>query len=537
MKTMKKTIFFALAAALFASYSCVNDRGNYDYAEPGAFFVDTTGLTADMTRSLVQFEELAITPNLVFEGDESQLEHTWLIYRDAYEQKSEPVPEQFNGGPTLALPMAYNPDKYYVQYVAHDPASDRSAQMRWRVELTAADAVGSGLLVYYREDGLGDCDLIKTSLFDVNVTEDEVARNLYSTANPSRPITSELVACGSYDILDLGTGATGSWITLLWADGGGRLNFENMTLSDNLRAFTLEDTPITAPTFYSTRYDFTYYSYGYFMSKNVEIMINDGKAYVNPLYGVMYMGPLGVNDGSSYRATHAIISTWGPNRIFWDAENKRFLCSPYNGGILSPVNANSEPYFDFDNVNKEMIAMDHGFGPEVAGNASTGYGVMRNLTDDGKRYLYIWQMTANITADFTQSGILDISGAPAITSAEHFAFSNRGPVMFYAGGDMIGQIEYNHLATPWSYSDSKQVWTAPMGEVITSMKFMKYPGVGLTARADDKYLLVATWNATTSEGKVHVLETNVSSGALVQQEPVATYSGFGRIKDMCYKAY
>lgn len=513
---MKKTIFFALAAVLLANYSCVEDRGNYDYTDPTAFYIDTVGMTADLTRRVRQFEQLEINPNLVFEGDENQLQHTWLMYKNASEQKAEPVAEQYDGGPTLSMPMGFPADDYYLQYVAYDPVSDRSAQMRWRVILTGG--VGPGWLVYYRKDGLADCDLIRSSLLNANVVEDEVERKIYSRQNSDKPITTEPLVCGVF------SSGVSNWITLMWEGGGARLLPETMELDDDLAAYTLEGAPITNPTSYVSRFNGT-------TMYNMELMINDGKAYLGD--GI-FNGPLPVLDGSSYRATHALVSSWGPNRIFYDNENLRFLVNPYSAGTLTTFNANSEEYFDFEKVDKVMIAMDHGFGPEVSGLASTGYGVMRDPVDNGNRYLYIWQMTSSLPAYYSQSGVLDISEAPSISDAEFFAFGSRGAVMLYAGGDKIGQVMYDDTTTPWSYLDSDEVWAAPAGEVITCMKFMKHPGVDLEVRADDRYLFVATWNAATSEGKVHVLETNVTSGELTDQ-PVATYSGFGRIKDMCYK--
>ncbi len=517
---MKKIIFFALAAVMLANYSCVEDRGNYDYAEPGAFYVDTAGLTADMTRRLAQFEELDIAPKLVFDGDESQLQHTWTIYRNASEQEAEPVDEQYNGSPSLALPMAYDAADYYVQYVAHDPVSDRSAEMRWRVILSAADAVGSGWLVFHQKDGLGDCDLIKTSLLDATVAEDEIARNVYSKANPTRPITTGPLVSGMYYVYNSSYTGFEGWVTLLWEGGGGRLVPETMKLAaDDLGAFTLEGGTIDNPTYYTTTYD---------PIVLMEAMINDGQLYFGD--GI-FNGPVPMLDGSSYRTSHILISTFARNRIVYDDENMRFIYNNLYSGTLTTLNTSNEPYFDFEDVGKVMINMTQGYGPN---GAAICYCVMRDPADNGKRYIYIWNMSNQTSAGFTQSGVLDISNAPTITGAELFAYGSRGPVMFYAGGSKIGQIKYDPTGIPWSYTGSAEVWTAPAGEVITSMKFMKYAGVGLPEQAADKHLFVATWNEATSEGKVHVLKADVTNGAL-DDEPVATYTGFGKVKDMCYK--
>jgi hypothetical protein len=159
---------------------------------------------------------------------------------------------------------------------------------------------------------------------------------------------------------------------------------------------------------------------------------------------------------------------------------------------------------------------------------------MRNPTDDGKRYLYLWEMQAVAQASYRTLGAIDISAAPSIAEAAFYDTGMRGPVMLYATARSVGRIMYDHLAMPWAYVGSDLQWTAPAGEVITAMKFMKHTGENLAERADSKYLFVATWNEAAAEGRVHVLQANVTSGELLSQ-PVASYGGFGRIKDMCYK--
>lgn len=70
---MKKYIFIAIAGlfALFGLSSCLEDEGNYDYADMSGFRVDTVGIKTEYT--VKQFGVFELTPKLEYPRGQKQV--------------------------------------------------------------------------------------------------------------------------------------------------------------------------------------------------------------------------------------------------------------------------------------------------------------------------------------------------------------------------------------------------------------------------------------------------------------------------------
>ena len=86
-------------------------------------------------------------------------------------------------------------------------------------------------------------------------------------------------------------------------------------------------------------------------------------------------------------------------------------------------------------------------------------------------------------------------------------------------------------------SGAEKVWPKiPLNaqEKITRIELFKNEGLNLDNSALDKYLLVATYDETSGKGKIHVIESDISSGVLSGE--VAVYEFDGKIADFDYIA-
>ena len=525
---MKRKIIFPIIIVVIAAMgnnSCYKDEGNYDYKELPLFYVDTTGIYNQSSITMRQFEQVNITPNLVFEGDKTKIQHHWFIYSSSGNNIAQPIPGHENA-PTLSMTMMNPPGSYRIEYNAFDPVSGRQAMMRWSVAVEGA--LGNGWLVYYSKNGLVDCDLIKTNLIVADQNEEIILRGIYSQANPNSPITKEPRFIGH-----LSSSATRSWINLMYEGGGVRVSSDDMAITKEFDQLTYEPFGTPNPEGYRVRHGQNSDN-----TSGTELFVNNGGLYHNntgnggsdPIFSFATMW-----DGSpTYIAPHAF-EVWGSNVLAYDQLNMCFVWKTLWSGMMRVVSSSApNPVFDFSNVGKKMIYADWGYNPTALGGTTpiVIYSIFKNPVDNGERYIYSMCMYGQVATavDNTTLAVMDLTGAPEVADAELFAFALRGPVAYYAGTSTVYRILFNPegVSTPTVQSG----WTAPNGETITSMKFIVHPGVGLSERADYKYLFVSTWNGT--EGKVYMLESNVSNGVLAA-EPVAVFTGFGRIKDMCYK--
>jgi hypothetical protein len=222
--------------------------------------------------------------------------------------------------------------------------------------------------------------------------------------------------------------------------------------------------------------------------------------------------------GVEYEAAPYMLNTYGANTLFYDNKNMRFLFATMYAGTATAFSGKGDA-FAFDNVGKKMLYMANGYG---AKNNYTGYGVMRNEPDDGKRYIYPADISVSSQMSYTALPVLDLSACPEIANATAYAFGQTGPVAFYAAGNTLYQINYNWQDA--TVSGSTAVWNFDSAEEITMLK--KY---------NDSTFLVATYNTGTSEGKLYVLEADIASGRLTE-EPLGVFGGFGKVKDVVYKS-
>ena len=103
-------------------------------------------------------------------------------------------------------------------------------------------------------------------------------------------------------------------------------------------------------------------------------------------------------------------------------------------------NANPTARFNLNNIGKQVLFLDRGYGTD--GTDKYKYGFFKDVTGNG-RYLYVIDTYTPLTPDI---GVVDISTAPNILNAKFFATGYLGPVIFYATTTTVYYAQYGSNA-------------------------------------------------------------------------------------------
>ncbi len=498
---------FYLLTFLLLTVACVDDDGNYDYTELPTFEVDTVGQQKSFT--VQQFSNLQIPSHLNYAGDKSNLEYTWSVYLTGQGQSDVTV-DTLSHSENLDTEIREAPGSYIVEFCALDPKTGVRAMMTYG--LTVESVVGQGLLVFYTNNGSADIDIVKTPLFDASVTEERTVHGSYSTANPDHQLKGTPInVCWQ----------SGSFIILVTDQDAVELSEDDMTMLNDFNNMFYETPETCKPQ-------------GAFIG-NVQAVFNDGKVHTTiaswavgtPRFSSQRMGDY------ENAAPFAIISLGGG--IFgYDQTGKYFLTGGMWTSTMDKVDVKGDA-FDFGNVGKTLVYMANGYG-SISNTSSYAQGdylaycIMQDTDDAAHRYLYVADVSQSSFSRYKAQAAIDLSECPATGDAKYFAFGRRGPVVFYADDHNVYQLHYSISTNTASGAD--QVWQT--SERITMMKMFNNSITVNDLNLQSKYLMIATYNDTTQQGTLHILEADIASGVL-NTTPVKTFTGFGEIKDVDFK--
>lgn len=530
MKTAFKYMILGLAGALLAT-SCYEDKGNYDYTELTDMYVDQMGVATTLT--VLQYSAVELPSHLVYQGDRSKLEFVWLAYEASPGLAGNPC-DTLATTEKLSAPIYLFPDKYVIQFRATEKATGRIATALY--DLTVESALGNGLLVMYEKDGKVDCDMIKAKELMGSVAQSYVMRNVFTSTNSHFDPKGGAVCLGMY------SSATIKYIYLFTEGNGARLSPVDLSQENDFNGIFYAAPSVAKPqSYWSPAYD------GGTTTEGTAMIVNNGMVHpcqgafasisgdTNPPFGG-YVASAAVG---KYEAAPWV--TYGSgNAIVYDQLGMRFLTGGALATELNPISyaANAQnAKFDLRNIGKKMVYMSNGYGARTSPTLGRiMYAFFRNPTDDGKRWLYIIDFSAGAST-FKSLALLDISACENIAKAESYALGTRGAVLFYAAENNVYQIKYDPLLAGDDVLGCVKAWPyIPADEKVTCIKLCPTSGINLPTGSNvlDKYLFVATYKESTKEGKIYMLEMNVSSGDL-EREPAAVFTQFGKVKDMLFK--
>lgn len=510
---IKHFIIALMAVSSIVLAACHKDKGNYNYTELEDMFVNTSGSASSFI--VKQFDTLKLKSNLVYNGDRSKLKYSWSTYLVSPNLNGN-LADTIARSEDLAVPIPLLPSQYYLEFTATDPVTGRRAATRYTMTV---ESIGAGLLVLYEKDGKVDCDLIKTKLLEGLTPADNVVRNLYSLANPSKPLTGDAIAITAFNL------GNPQYISLYTSNNGVALSPSDMAVTKNFRDLFFLPPATTKPQGYFAPLGFITGSYDF--SAGFEFLVNDGQLFANMVsfaFGRESAFSLLAPSAGTYKASP--FPVYGAARIVvYDELSRGFLQGSPLGTTLSPYNSSlaGTPPFNFNNIGKDLLYMSYGFG-----GTYMNYGIFKDPVDNGARYVYVMDFGTS-----TARAIMDVSACDNIAQAKLFAFGVRGQLMYYAAGNKIYQIPFDLAAG--TASPAVEAWpNIPANEEITCMKLCPHPGRNVSENTIDKYLMVGTYDNSTGMGKVYMLQTNITSGT-IQTAPAAVYTQFGKVKDISFK--
>ncbi|QKJ32597.1 hypothetical protein HQ865_23480 [Mucilaginibacter mali] len=500
MKLLKYGVYIALLSAVL--FSCKKDLGNYTYTKLPNFYVDTVGQVKSFSLYPVT-GTLTINPKIVYDGDASNLTYLWRSYGST----ADTLSKEKNLNVTN---LTYVPGNYTAELQVTEKSTGIRALMRYSYTLLSLRA--DGWLVEYETAAGGSTDvaLIRHNEENLNVTTDDVQMNIFSAINGA-PLTGKPVAIISN------------------------------TSSPTLDAVYTDKTAATVnrPTYKVTLNFGQMFSSGAApATPNIQAVgeipffgnhiVNNGD--VIWMYSGLLVGKITI-DNKGYYAAPFMSTLYAQNGMFYDALNMRFCYlqqQTNQGAAFAGPAAGFTPRFSLNNIGKNMLYM--GLGNGILNNDTYKFAFFEDL-DKSHRWLYGISPTTPNAPDYA---LIDISAMPNIFNAKYFALGTLGPVAFYATDNSVYNFAFSNTTS--TTTTPVAGFTAPAGEVITCIKPFLAQGIGYTATTSqsNKLLYVATWNATTKAGKVYVLSTNVTSGA-IGTTPLKVFSGFGKIASMAYK--
>lgn len=509
---MRKKIqhLFVLIFITILMMACFDDTGNYDYSELPDFFVDTTGIKSNHIAPL--YSILNIKSGLVYNGDKGDLSYIWrAYYKDYFGTYGNPA-ITLAETEDLSAPVVLTPGSYWLEFCAMDKQTGRTATFRHSL---IVESTGAGLLVLYQKDGIVDCDLIKTKLLFGDLDEDVVYRQMYTQSNPDYLLLGNPVSIGMYTFLNT------QFISIYTDRDGIQISPYDMSLTKKFGDLFAFSPQVVKPEGYNVPCGLTSYE----SSDGVEILINDGVCYFNAVMLSSIMGKEAIFAEMTGDYVAAPYPMFIPGAsIIYDQKNMRFMTAGIFSTNYVPISSSSTALFSFSDIQRKLVYLASAFGGSNYVNA-----IFKNPENDGKRYLYVMNFNP-VEALF----LWDISNYERIDEAELFTFGKRGPLAFYAVENKVFQISYDMnkgevkeaAIDAWPY--------IPVGENITCIKLCPHPGRNVSESALDRYLIVATYNEVSKEGKVYFLRVDIASG-VCEREPAAIFSQFGKIKDVAFK--
>jgi hypothetical protein len=512
---MKKYIVYSILiiTGIVFLHACAKDKGNYDYTELQKFYIDTGKVGNGFIAK--QFDTFRLKSGLVFDGDHARLKYSWSAYLYT-PGLSGNLADTLSKSENLAAPLAMLPEKYWLEFSATDTVTGRRAAARY---IMTVESIGSGLLVLYEKNNQVDCDLIKTKLLEGLLTKDEVIRNLYTKANPTRPLTGDGLAINMFRSGNV------SYISLYTNKDGVAVSPSDFSVNKNFKDLFFLPPATVKPQGYFGPLGFL--TNNYESSAGFEMLTNDGQCYANMVlfaFGKESAYSLLSTATGSYQASP--YTMYGAGRIVvYDQLGKRFLQTSPLSTTLSVYNSatTGTPPFSFSSIGKDLVYLGYGYG-----GTYMSYGFYKNPVDDGQRFLYVMDFGGS-----TARYIMDISAFEKIKDAKLFALGVRGQLMYYAVGNKLYQIVYDLSAG--TATQAVDAWPfIPAGEEITCIKMCPHPGRNVSENTMDKYIMVGTYNQATGAGKVYMLQVNVTSGT-IQAQPAAVFEQFGKVKDISFK--
>ena len=496
---MKKLIYNLLISFLLVGMvGCYDDKGNYDYLP-----VPNIQLTAEESQYVTQFDTLRIPVKAELDGmSESDFDFTWRMWPNTVQ--GDTVKKVISTSKDLIYRVSDVPGSYTLVLSCCNKHTDVNTYKTFKVSVSGT--ISEGWMVLHEKDGKTDFDLIMTPYFSNRYKEDKILSNLYETVNGEQ-LEGRGVRISSYFAI-----GRYQYVMVLTETGGVRLQSTTMQKVYDIPTLMLDKKPLKIQNYF-------FYDYYWCLGNGNEVIISDGRFYINKLLGGGYTEPI-LKDGETYRcAAYAPKWLWTFQGVMYDELHSRFLGVTGNMLTVTPLPKANGRQFDWNNMNATMKYMDTGF-------KNYDYALMQDK-DTHKYGLYVLNFDVKDNFDVA---MYEADNCPELDKAKYYAIGNRGNIFYYATDKDIYIYDYAGSNT------GRKAYTLANGnEKITGMKILK-PCIDRFINNhpyNNKVLILSTYNESTKEGKIYMYYINESNGN-IDMASEKVFGGFGEILDMDY---
>lgn len=516
---MKK--LFNLLFISILLYSCMDDKGNYDYQTVSDIKIDTIGMANRMELfSLELGKEIEIEPNVTYSKNLDELEYYWVMYPYYYAPVQEgnamvyPQADTIGRAHKLKWTVDAKPGLYYLQFAVSDPVNKLRSFFTFAGITIPAKGVKSGLYILSEYDGWTDIDLFGSARALI-IGGNHFEPNYYSENHgggmiPGKPL---FISYGQ-DYYYAFTDQTGL-----------RLNTNSLMLMESFNEMFY-----TVPVYNPSNLKYT---------NNCEFLVNDGRLHV--LY---------TNRTNDRKFSNTVAGDYQAGRFL--AGNTKTSYGHITDAIdadqiIFDTNTNGfRPYFplatsigSFKQTEANAISDANHLTGNVKATFEANGGQTYNIVEiNGKDSLIVFNFY-NVVDDgdlSTGSGSrVDLSGCKDIKNANCFASSNAGNAFFYATDKAVHSFSYTSGQTA-----QLDIYACAPNEEITALYLLPSGGFPTSGSV----LWIGVWNESIKTGSLVEFEIDPTSGNISNKwspsfaptltNPSVT-SGFGKIKSMIIK--
>lgn len=497
-------IILTMILGIFLLQSCLEDKGNYSYAELTPIEIDSASLASSYR--ITQLDYLVINPVVRQGEDDSNLEYEWRVFQSSGMPNTETgtiINDVVGSERNLNWQVTTPPGIYTLSFTVSDKQNGVSEIVSRTLNIESFAPVG--LMIMHGDSDSTDVSILVNNRIVSDVTIDSVKHNIFSITNGHRIPGAPGQIAYSANPQNVYVFTEGSF-------GGYRTRGSDLEVLDTYADMFTE--PLS-----SAEIDFQ--AYGVW-SYN-DLLINNGEVYFAsqasttftqfgvPAFGVEYYAEpfIGVQQYGYYYG------------IFYDRLNRRFLYLDYNRNVQTF----SEPTtgaFNMNDVGMDMVYAEHGFN-------NRWYCVMHTPGDETDNYVYVCDFSR--TDDGNRgSNVYDINASSDINKATAFAVGNRSELLYYATETEVKQCNYTNDGS------STIRYTLPNDLSAEGYKInMLYMFKQSDSDNNGKLLYIGIYNENTGEGKLLESQIVETSGEILE-DSIKIYEGFKKISHMAYKS-
>lgn len=515
---------------------CHDDKGNYDYATLDKVEIVTensgTGESDDDGDifTIDRGDRLQISPDIYFNGQkvsddsDAPLKYLWTFYTVQTGVGADYTIDTLATTRSLDTEINRIGGTYYAKLTVTN--LNNGIEAYYRATCNVEETLTAGwMLLYERADrpGYSDVGLVINPLVKSNIQKDKEFWNLYSSSNGNEPLAGIPVSI-FHEVAPLSSLGTPRIATDKTIAAVSPTDFTNVYEWDDLFY-----EPLTAGNiqFLGPSARMNSYMEALIMDNTLRVLNGGGATSSVGYFGVPKQSDTDLGELAPWACSRAI---GGMETVVYSQSNGAFYYTTTSSIDFYRFSSQDVDacQFDVNDTNGAQLLFsdwNSGMTPAMCydyflfGNGNNRYIAEANFTTSGA--------LTNIGLTWA-----DMSGAPQITNATAFAVNSVGRYAYYGAGNKVYTAAYDSGRTT-------ETWTAPdPNETVTCIRTNKYyytmihsammPNAG-------NVIHIATWNESTSQGKLYEYKINPASGTILSDEDSYEYSVPGKVKDMTWK--